>query len=133
MGMDPVLTSGALATLLKEATKAHPLECCGLLLGPPGVVVEARPAANVHPLPRRHFEIDPAALIAAHKAARTGGPQVLGYYHSHPVGSGEPSTIDQTQACGDGRIWAIIAVGAVHLWRDSPDGFEALPLRVAAS
>ena len=132
MGMDPVLTSGALATLLEEAAKAHPLECCGLLLGQGTVLAEARPAANVHPDPAHHFEIDPAALIAAHKAARQGGPQVLGYYHSHPTGRAEPSATDCAQASGDGRIWAIVAGDTVRLWRDDADGFEPLPLRVAA-
>lgn len=132
MGMDPVLTSGALATLLKEATAAHPRECCGLLLGQGATIAEARPAANIHPQPDRQFEIDPAALIAAHRAARGGGPQVLGYYHSHPSGRGEPSETDRAMASGDGRIWAIVAGGAVQLWRDCPHGFEVLPLRVAA-
>lgn len=123
------VTSGVLATLLEEATRAHPLECCGLLLGD-RMIARASPAANVHPEPARHFEIDPAALIAAHRAARAGGVPVLGYYHSHPTGIAEPSATDRAAASGDGRIWAIIAGGAVRLWRDSPTGFEALPLRV---
>lgn len=126
------LTSGGHATLLQEAAAAHPRECCGLLLGEGLRISEVRPAANVHPLPERHFEIDPAALIAAHRAARSGGPQVLGYYHSHPTGRAEPSATDRAQTSGDGRIWTIIAQGKVLCWRDEPDGFAALPLRVAA-
>ena len=129
--MEIGVTSGVKATLLQEAAKAHPLECCGLLLGRGGTVNAAQPAANVHPNPADHFEIDPAALIAAHRAARSGGPQVLGYYHSHPNGRAGPSAADQAQASGDGRIWAIIASGAVTWWRDAPHGFEALPTRVA--
>lgn len=125
------LTSGVTATLLREAAQASPHECCGLLLGQGGTVNAAQPAANVHPDPASHFEIDPAALIAAHRAARVGGPEVLGYYHSHPNGRAEPSATDQVQASGDGRIWAIIAQGGVTLWRDAPHGFEALPTRVA--
>lgn len=132
MGMEIGLTSDAKATLLEEATRAMPNECCGLLLGRGDSIESARPCANVHPDPARHFEIDPTALIAAHKAARSGGPQVLGYYHSHPTGRAEPSPTDRAQASGDGRIWAIVAGGAIALWRDSPDGFEALPLRLAA-
>ena len=80
------LTSGVTATLLEEAARAQPHECCGLLLGQGARVNQVVPAANVHPMPRDHFEIDPQALIAAHRAARSGGPQVLGYYHSHPNG-----------------------------------------------
>ena len=126
------LTSGVIATLLEEAALAHPDECCGLLLGQGDRVETALAAANVHASPRDHFEIDPAALIVAHRAARSGGPQLLGYYHSHPNGRAEPSATDQVQASGDGRIWAIIAQGGVTLWRDAPHGFEALPTRVAA-
>lgn len=132
MGMAIAVTSGVLATLAQEAAHAAPDECCGLLLGDGATIDRTRPAANVHPHPARHFEIDPAALIAAHRTARSGGPQVLGYYHSHPSGWGEPSMTDRAQASGDGRIWAIVAAGAVHLWRDCPHGFEALPLRLAA-
>jgi proteasome lid subunit RPN8/RPN11 len=125
--MDLELTSGALATLLEEATKAHPRECCGLLLGRGARIKRAVPAANVHPDPQRHFEIDPAALIAAHRAARSGGPQVLGYYHSHPNGRAEPSATDRAMASGDGLIWAIVAGGVVTLWRDqNGTGFSPL-------
>ena len=127
------LTSGVTATLLEEAARAHPRECCGLLLGHGARVELAVPAGNVHPAPHDHFEIDPQALIAAHRTARSGGLQVLGYYHSHPNGRAQPSATDQTQASGDGRIWAIIAAGSLSWWRDQPGGFEMLPTRVAAS
>ena len=129
--MEIELTSGVIATLLEDANEAHPHECCGLLLGQGGAVQRVQPAANVHPDPASHFEIDPAALIAAHRAARAGGQQVLGYYHSHPNGRAEPSTTDRAQASGDGRIWAIIAAGEVSWWRDAASGFEPLPTRVA--
>ena len=127
------LTSGVTATLLEEAARAQPRECCGLLLGQGARVAAAVPARNVHASPCDHFEIDPAALIAAHRAARSGGLQVLGYYHSHPNGRTGPSPTDRAAASGDGRIWAIVAAGAVSWWRDQPGGFEVLPTRVAAS
>lgn len=130
--METAVTSGAKATLLAEAAAAHPLEACGLLLGAAGVITAAEPVRNVHPDPAKHFEIDPQALIAAHRAARAGGPQLLGYYHSHPTGSVIPSATDRACASGDGRIWAIVASGAIGWWRDAPGGFEPLPLRVVA-
>lgn len=131
MGMGVEVTSGASATLLEEAARAHPLECCGLLLGSGGRVDRVQPCANVHADPARHFEIDPAALIAAHKAQRAGGPQIVGYYHSHPTGIAAPSATDQAEASGDGRVWAIVAGGTVGWWRDEPGGFTALGLRLA--
>lgn len=114
--------------LIAAARAAHPYECCGLLLGSADggcvTIAEARPCRNVHPDPARHFEIDPVPLIAAHRAARSGGPAVVGYYHSHPTGSAEPSLTDRAQAAGDGRIWAIVTAGRIGWWHDGADGFE---------
>lgn len=126
------VTSGVIATLLHEAESAGLRECCGLLLGTAERIERAEPAANVHLEPERHFEIDPAALIAAHKAARGGGPALLGYYHSHPGGSVQPSDTDRAMAGGDGRVWAIVGQGTLAFWSDQPGGFEPLSLRVVA-
>ena len=128
--MDLEVTSGAIATLLEEATRAGEHECCGLLLGQGLRIAQAMPCANVHPDPAGHFEIDPAALIAAHRTAREGGAQVIGYYHSHPNGRPGPSAEDRAAACGDGRIWAIIANAKAGWWRDGANGFEPLSTRV---
>jgi proteasome lid subunit RPN8/RPN11 len=128
----PIEVSSALiAFLLEEAAAAHPLEVCGLLLGGGTLIREVRPCANVHPQPERHFEINPYALIAAHRAAREGGPQVVGYYHSHPSGPPKPSATDRAHATADGRVWAIIGQGSVGWWRDAADGF--LPLSYIAA
>lgn len=128
--MELELTSGIEATLIEEAARAHPLECCGLLLGQGVAITAAHAVRNIHPDPARHFELDPATLIAAHRAARGGGPQVLGYYHSHPNGLARPSATDQAEAAGDGRVWAIVSTGSITWWHDGPRGFEALPTRV---
>ena len=108
------------------AAAAHPQEACGLLLGEGKRITEALETRNVHASPQTHFEIDPQALIDAHRAARSGGPQVLGYFHSHPAGEPVPSATDRACAAGDGRIWAIIAGNDVRCWRDSATGFVAL-------
>lgn len=124
------VTSGALATLREEAARAFPDECCGLLLGRGQRIDTALPATNVHPEPRRHFEIDPAALIAAHRAARAGGPDVIGYFHSHPAGHPRPSAVDCAHSSGDRRVWAIVAGEAITFWRDGARGFEPLSYAV---
>lgn len=129
--MDLTVASGAIATVLEEAARAHPREACGLLLGEGDHVREASVARNVAADPLHHFEIDPAALIAAHRAARAGGPQVLGYWHSHPNGLAQPSSTDRARAAGDGRFWAIAAAGDVTFWHDGEAGFVALPSRLA--
>lgn len=126
MGMEIHLARGIVAAIAGEAAKAHPLEACGLLLGHGDMVLEIRPCANVAGDPARHFEIDPAALIAAFRAQRAGGPQVVGYYHSHPTGESRPSGTDAAMAARDGRIWAIHGRGALSWWRDGANGFEVL-------
>ena len=115
-------------TMQHEARTSHPNECCGILLGEGGAIREARPAANVHPRPQTRFAIDPQALIEVHRAARNGGPRVLGYYHSHPHGEPAPSARDREGASGDGMVWAILAGDTVGWWRDAPGGFVALSL-----
>nr|WP_295638176.1 M67 family metallopeptidase [Novosphingobium sp.] len=126
MGSELIVTRSVLAALIEAAAGAAPKEACGLLLGAGGTIDEARPCANLAADPQRFFELDPAALIAAHRAERSGGAILLGYYHSHPSGLAQPSAEDQRQASGDGKVWAIVAGREVRFWRDGPQGFVAL-------
>ena len=95
-------------------------EICGLLLGQAGEIGDIRPAANVAPDPARHFELDPAVLIAAHRRARLGGPVVIGHYHSHPSGQAIPSITDAACAAPDGSLWLIVAGREARLWLAGP-------------
>ncbi|MCI4589716.1 M67 family metallopeptidase [Sphingobium sp. BYY-5] len=95
-------------------------EVCGLLFGQAGRIDAFLPAANVAPDPARHFDLDPAALIAAHRAARAGGPQIVGHYHSHPSGIAVPSKTDAASAAPDGSLWLIVAAGGARLWVAGP-------------
>ena len=113
--------------MLAEAARAHPRECCGILLGEGDTITAIAPAANVHASPETHFEIDPQALVDAHRDARSGGAKVLGYYHSHPNGLARPSATDEAMATGQRLIWAIIAAGRVTFWREGDARFAALP------
>ncbi|TYC81595.1 M67 family metallopeptidase [Novosphingobium sp. BW1] len=133
--MDIDVTREVLETLHRLAAAAHPHECCGLLLGAPGsrtaaeereCIVAVLESANVDPYPAIRFAIDPLILLRAHKAARTGGPSVLGYYHSHPTGKPAPSVTDCEHSTGDCRIWAIVAGDDVAFWRDRGNGFDPL-------
>jgi desampylase len=126
------VTRAALGRVLRAAEDAMPEEACGLLLGRAGRIEQVVPARNVHPDPERRFEIDPQALVDAHRAAREGGPEVVGYYHSHPTGPAEPSSTDREVAAGDGRVWAIVGADTVSFWRDGDEGFVALSTRVVS-
>jgi proteasome lid subunit RPN8/RPN11 len=124
--MELELASEALEAMLAHSERAAPDEACGLLLGEGAWITQASPTANIAPDPARHFEIDSQALVDAHRTERGGGPQVIGYYHSHPAGPAEPSATDRAQASRDGRVWAIVALGEVRFWRDGDDGFAPL-------
>ena len=115
-----VTISSLLRDRIVARAAADDREICGLLLGQAGRIEAIAPAANVAADPARHFELDPAVLIAAHRAARSGGPKVIGHYHSHPSGVAIPSATDAACAMPDGTLWLIVAGEAVRLWRAQP-------------
>lgn len=122
MGVAPNLSTDLLEQIRIEAAARPGVEICGLLLGRDGRVEEARPCRNVAVDPARRFEIDPAALLAAHRAARAGGPTILGCYHSHPSGRPEPSARDAAAAEPNGWLWLIVANGQLRGWRAVESG-----------
>jgi len=124
--MDIRVSRPVLDRLLAEAARTVPDECCGILLGRGTLIDDLVPAANLARNPQRLFEIDPQALVDTHRSARSGGPIVLGYYHSHPDGAAAPSAMDRAQSAGDGSVWAIVGNGAVTFWRDEEAGFVPL-------
>ena len=95
-------------------------EVCGLLLGRGRRIDAILPTANVASDPTRHFELDPVTLIAAHRAARAGGPAVIGHYHSHPSGVAAPSPTDAACAAPDGTLWLIVAGDDMRAWIAGP-------------
>lgn len=101
------------AQMTRWAQQAAPLEVCGLVFGEPVAagwrITGIEQARNVSDSPERRFEIDPAALLAAQRAMRSGGPTLLGYLHSHPSGVARPSACDAQRARDDGMLWLIIA------------------------
>jgi desampylase len=121
--MDAVAVPRHLIDRIRAEEAAAPgSEICGLLFGDGDRIDAARAAANVAARPADSFEIDPAALIAAHRAERHGGARIIGCYHSHPGGRPEPSERDRS-AAEPGGVWLIVAGGIVRGWRAGADGF----------
>lgn len=136
MGMTLELSIADRDAMLAHA-RSTAVEACGLLLGAGARVERAVPCANVAADPARFFEIDPAALIAAHRDARAGGPAVIGHYHSHPSGLARPSPRDAADAAPDGSVWIVIAGGRLTAWRAVEKGslhgrFDPVDLTVTA-
>ncbi|WP_010186103.1 Mov34/MPN/PAD-1 family protein [Sphingomonas sp. PAMC 26605] len=116
------ISSTLLARLLTETRNSPEREICGLLFGTAQRIAAATACTNVAADPHRAFELDPGALFAALRAARIGGPTVIGHYHSHPSGVAVPSTRDAEGAMGDGALWLIVAAHEARLWRTSQPG-----------
>lgn len=120
------VTRDVIKALSRAAEASHPQEACGILTGEDDQITGFVEARNVHATPETHFEIDPQALIDAHRSARDGGPQVIGYFHSHPCGPAAPSPTDEEVAAKDGAIWAIAAKRELGLFRAGEGRFEWL-------
>ncbi len=115
--MSVTISSELLVWLGAVAGSSPDAEVCGLLFGTAGRIEAAEECANVAANPARTFEIDPTALFAAHRRARSGGLAVIGHYHSHPSGLPVPSPRDAAQAMGDGAVWVILGDAAARAWR----------------
>jgi proteasome lid subunit RPN8/RPN11 len=116
------ITSGVRLALIAHAARGAPNEACGLLLGRGDNITRHVEAANVAADPVRRFEIDPAVLLRTHREARGAGEAILGWYHSHPNGQREPSETDAARAVEDGKLWVIVAAGALTGWLAGRDG-----------
>ncbi len=116
------ISSDRLARLLADAAASPDAEICGLLFGNEHRIDAALACANVAVTPHDSFEIDPAALIAAHRAMRQGGPRLIGHYHSHPNGIAQPSPRDAAAAGTPGDLWLILGNGDAQLWRVQKGG-----------
>jgi desampylase len=118
--------------LLEWAEAELPHECCGLLLGRDDRIAEVRLSRNVADNAAQRFEIDPVDLIAAHKAARMSGSQLLGHFHSHPNGLASPSPTDLASATDDGSYWLIIAQANISAWQPVAKDGEVMRFREVA-
>lgn len=104
------------------ASNSAPQEICGILFGQNGRVGEIQISENVASDRRLHFEIDPRDLITAEREMRSGGREIMGYFHSHPSGKVEPSQTDANSAAADGRIWLILSGTEVAAWASVEHG-----------
>ena len=97
----------ALTAIVAHARRDAPNECCGLLIGRPGAIIEAVPASNGASDPSRRYEISPVDYFTQIRRCRTINAAqsenfaVIGAYHSHPRGGPEPSETDTAQAFRD--------------------------------
>jgi proteasome lid subunit RPN8/RPN11 len=123
------LSVEAWTTVAAAAATAHPLECCGALVGEVADgevrVLAAWPARNVAAEPWRRYEIAAREVRELDTRARVAGLHVVGYYHSHPDREPEPSPTDLELAL-PGLVYLIASAtqadaGPARAWRLEED------------
>lgn len=91
-------------TMVGHAQAMYPHECCGAMLGENidgrKVVTHAVPLPNSFAgAQEARYEINPGDLLAADRAAREHGLQLIGIFHSHPDCDAYFSTTDLENSC----------------------------------
>jgi proteasome lid subunit RPN8/RPN11 len=129
----------ALTAIVAHARRDAPNECCGLLVGRPGEILEAVPASNGASAPLRRYEIAPVDYFAQIKrcrrisAAQSESFAVLGAYHSHPRGGPEPSDTDAAEAFRD-FVFVIVglagAAGGMEIGAYTLEGEKLNPVEL---
>jgi desampylase len=111
-----------------------PLECCGLLVGSVGLILEAVRSPNIADDPARRFLVDPKTHIDAIRHARIRGLSIAGFYHSHPQSKPEPSASDFAGAAYSDHLYLIVrplpAGCQARLWRLDGSGFQEISLEI---
>jgi proteasome lid subunit RPN8/RPN11 len=138
----PALPPDVIARVAALAEADPDREVCGLVVrGPGGDEVVAIRNALPPGEAARGFEMDPAALLAALRAAERRGAEVVAVWHSHPRGGPALSARDRQGLVLDGApafpgaLLLVVALSgrraasaAIHRWNGRD--FDAFPLRL---
>ncbi len=103
------LTCAVVDAVIAHARDAAPAECCGVLIGRDGEVLEAFATRNAADRPTR-FLIDPQDHFEAIRTARRRLLDVVGYYHSHPHTPARPSETDLAEATYPDHLSLIVSL-----------------------
>jgi proteasome lid subunit RPN8/RPN11 len=92
------------SAMVAHAQRTYPNECCGAMLGTidgeTKKVSEAIALENAFAgIQAERYELRPEDLLAADKAARDRGMDLIGIYHSHPDCDAYFSTTDLKNSC----------------------------------
>ena len=98
------IESGPWAAMVAHARAAYPNECCGAMLGVTDgeskTVRESIALENAFEgAQAARYELRPEDLLAADKAARDRGMDLIGIYHSHPDCDAYFSHTDLQNSC----------------------------------
>jgi proteasome lid subunit RPN8/RPN11 len=109
------IESGPWAAMVAHAKATYPNECCGAMIGTiDGEVKTVRDSAALQNAfegaQAARYELRPEDLLAADKAARSRGMDLIGIYHSHPDCGAYFSETDLKNSCP----WYSFVVLSIH-------------------
>jgi proteasome lid subunit RPN8/RPN11 len=119
--------------------QGYPHETCGLLLGmrwgAEHVVSQVRRARNLNvERAKDRYELDPDDFLAADRAARAAGLDIVGIWHSHPDHPARPSVTDRDGAWPG---WSYLILSAsrdgveeIRSWRLNDGDFEEEAIKI---
>ena len=127
-----VIPEPLLAELVAHARAELPNECCGLLAGHIedgiGIVTTRFPIRNALAGPTE-YETEPRDMLAAFRAMRERGLELLAVYHSHPTSEPVPSRKDiERNTYGETVVHVIVGLAgptpSVRAWRLTETGYR---------
>lgn len=131
-----LIPADLLAAVVARARADAPAECCGLLAGSPdGRVSLHFPVRNDLASPTEYLT-NARDMLAASKAVRAAGAEVLAVYHSHPASAPVPSAKDVAgNHWGDTIVHVIVGLAGaepdVRAWHISDGGYSQADWAVA--
>jgi proteasome lid subunit RPN8/RPN11 len=115
--------------VLAHARAELPNECCGLLAGSGNRVTHHFPLVNELHSPTA-YRSEPRSMLAAMKAMRADGTDLVAIYHSHPASDPVPSKRDLAENEYGDVLHVIVGfvgpVSDVCVWQITKDGCEEI-------
>lgn len=99
----------AIAAIIEHARREAPNECCGLLVGDRGAIVEAVATRNECASPTR-YRVDAREHFALIRRLRGSQRTIVGAYHSHPASAAVPSPTDVAEAWETEFLYVIVSL-----------------------
>jgi proteasome lid subunit RPN8/RPN11 len=121
--------------IVAHAREEAPREACGLLAGRGGGITRVIRCTNVHPTPTNRYVIDPREQLTAFRAIESGGEELAGIYHSHPVSQPYPSPTDRAEAHYPDVFYVLVSLRTgtpeVRAFRIDPEEFvREIPIAI---
>lgn len=120
--------------IVDRSLESPNVEICGIMAGEfsrsRSTVSAIFPTRNVSSNPTNSFQIDPAEQLSVFETIEANGLDIVGFYHSHPHGSPDPSDRDRRDAAWPHYSYLIIGTNdppRIRSWRwnESTGDFES--------